>query len=162
MEIEKTDERGETVSISIAILELRTAENISQQELADRLFVSRELVSKWETGQRRPDFRTISQIAEIFHVPVKRIVDPDDLVFRELSGCMPKGGVLSEEQLPALLNRFLRGLPERESGVFLNRYYSLKSTSEIAAQYGIGENHVRSMLSKTRKKLKRILKEEFS
>jgi len=148
------------VSISNAILELRTAGNLSQKELADRLFVSRELVSKWERGERRPDLETIGKIAALFGVPTERIVDPNDLVLRELSECVPPGIAIPDEELPSLLNRFLRRLPEREANVFLNRYYFLKPPSEIACKYGIKENHVRSILSKTRKKLKKALKEE--
>ena len=150
------------MSIASAILELRTKAALSQQELADRLFVSRELVSKWETGSRRPDFGTIGAIAEVFHVSPDAIADRKDLVFRELSDCVPKGGVLSEEVLPRVLERFLSKLPVREADVFLNRYYFLKNTAEIADKYGIRENHVRSILSKTRKKLKTMLKEELS
>ena len=39
------------------------------------------------------------------------------------------------------------------------RYYYLKTTAEISAECKTGENHVRSMLSKIRKKLKKHIKE---
>ena len=37
------------------VAELRKAKGLTQQELAGKLFVSRELVCKWENGERRPD-----------------------------------------------------------------------------------------------------------
>ena len=37
------------------IASARAEAGVTQQELAEMLFVSRELVSKWELGQRRPD-----------------------------------------------------------------------------------------------------------
>ena len=75
---------------------------------------------------------------------------------------MPQGISLPEEELTGLLERFLTRIPVREGDVFLNRYYFLKNTAEIAAKYRLGENHVRSILSKTRRKLAKYLKEELS
>ena len=48
------------------IAELREINNMSQKDLADRLAVSRELVSKWETGKTVPDRATKEKLAEIF------------------------------------------------------------------------------------------------
>ena len=150
------------MSIASAITALRTKAALSQQELADRLYVSRELVSKWETGSRIPDFGTIGAIAGVFRVSPEAIADRNALGFRELSGCVPQGISLPEEELTGLLERFLTRIPVREGDVFLNRYYFLKNTAEIAAKYRLGENHVRSILSKTRRKLAKYLKEELS
>ncbi len=150
------------MSIASAITALRTKAALSQQELADRLYVSRELVSKWETGSRIPDFGTIGAIAGVFRVSPEAIADRNALVFRELSDCVPQGISLPEEELTGLLERFLARIPVREGDVFLNRYYFLKNTAEIAAKYRLGENHVRSILSKTRRKLAKYLKEELS
>lgn len=148
------------MGLSDAILELRTANALSQEELAERLFVSRHLVSKWERGERNPDYPMIETIAGLFGVPVERLVDRRDLVFRELGDCLGNGVQLDETRLTEYLNRFLSRLPRRTADIFLNRYYLLKTTAEIADKYGIGENHVRSILSKTRKRLKKALKEE--
>ena len=142
------------VDIGKRIAELRTASGMSQQALADALFVSRDLVSKWESGMRRPDYRTIERIAEVFRISADSIVEKKDLVFEELSDCFPDDPGIPEEQLIAVLNDFLRKSKAKNADVFLKRYYFQKSVTEIAGEYGIGENHVRSSLSKMRKKLK--------
>ena len=67
---------------------------------------------------------------------------------------------LSEEKLTRLIASFLRGLREREAELFMKRYYSLRTAADIAAEYGIGENHVRSELSKIRKKLRKYVGKE--
>ena len=41
------------------LFQMRKLRHMTQEELAERLFVSRELVSKWELGQRKPDIRTL-------------------------------------------------------------------------------------------------------
>lgn len=47
------------------IAELRTERKLTQAELAERLNVSTQAVSKWETGAGFPDVQTIPQIAHI-------------------------------------------------------------------------------------------------
>ncbi len=41
---------------------------MSQEELADRLDISRQAVSRWETGQAVPDTEKIIQLSRLFHV----------------------------------------------------------------------------------------------
>ena len=53
------------------ILTLRQERNISQADLARRLDVSRQAVSKWEKGQSSPDTVKLIQLAELFDVEVE-------------------------------------------------------------------------------------------
>ena len=66
------------------IASLRAERNISQQALADRLFVSRVLVSKWESGERRPDYTMIKSIAGVFGVEPGEIADLNSIAAEEL------------------------------------------------------------------------------
>ena len=143
------------------IADARTASNMTQQEFADRLFVSRELVSKWENGLRRPDHETLQRIAEVLGIPEGTLVKQEDFIFKELEACIPPGCSISRASLSALLNSFLKTLPKTDANLFIRRYYLLNSNAEIAAFYGIKPNIVRSRLSKTVRKLKKYLKEEL-
>ena len=48
--------------------ELRTNANLKQEDVASRLFVSRTLVSKWESGDRYPSDENLDRIAELFQM----------------------------------------------------------------------------------------------
>lgn len=50
------------------IAELRNERKISQQQLADKLNVSRTLVSEWECGNRKPDIKSWIKLSEFFEV----------------------------------------------------------------------------------------------
>ena len=50
------------------ILELRTKMGLSQDELAEKVFVTRQAVSRWETGEAVPDTEKVIQLSRIFHV----------------------------------------------------------------------------------------------
>ena len=80
------------------------------------------------------------------------------LVLEELGECV--SAVQSAEDpllvkdLAENVNRFLEGLPPRERGVFLRRYFFTESTKEIAQRYGLKESNILAILSRVRKKLK--------
>lgn len=61
--------------ISSFILNLRKENNMTQQELADKLHVTDKAVSKWETGRGLPDIGTLKDLAELFNVTEKEILN---------------------------------------------------------------------------------------
>ena len=132
---------------------------MSQEALASMLFVSRDLVTKWENGQRRPDYKMIEMIADALEVSADDIIGKDEYLFSELEDCIPDDTKIPQEELTQLLNSFLMKLDRAEADVFIKRYYHLRSIAEISSEYGIKENHLRSKLSKTRKKLGKYIKE---
>ena len=56
------------------IVELRNAKAISQQELADEMEVSRQSVSKWETGTSTPDLDKLMKLADYFDITLDELV----------------------------------------------------------------------------------------
>lgn len=61
------------------LIQLRKINHMSQEALADKLDVSRQTLSKWETGESLPDIEKCRQLADIFGVTI------DDLVNYESS-----------------------------------------------------------------------------
>ena len=65
---------------------------------------------------------------------------------------------LEASEAPAeAIDRFLRTLPERECSIFLRRYWYVDSVQDIAARYALRENTAKSILFRTREKLRRYL-----
>lgn len=50
----------------------------SQEELAEKLFVSRQSVSKWENGQNYPSIEIIIKISDLFGVTIDELLRSDD------------------------------------------------------------------------------------
>ena len=50
------------------LFELRKAKSLTQDEVAEKLNVTRQTVSKWETNQSTPDFDKIMPICELFEI----------------------------------------------------------------------------------------------
>ena len=57
-----------TKMIGNKIAEARKKINISQAQLAERLFISSQAVGKWERGESMPDIITFNRLAEILGV----------------------------------------------------------------------------------------------
>ena len=53
------------------IYQLRTERNMSQTDLADALEVSRQAVSKWETGQSFPDVMNLIRLSELLDTDIE-------------------------------------------------------------------------------------------
>ena len=86
------------------------------------------------------------------------------LVLDELAECIAsKTDVTSEyecKELGRCINRFVKDLPVRDGNVFLRRYFYTEPTAEIGKRYGLTENNVTVILSRTRKKLRIYLQKE--
>ena len=50
------------------IQQLRTQKGLSQEELAAKVFVTRQAVSRWETGETIPSIDTLKLLSKLFDV----------------------------------------------------------------------------------------------
>ena len=86
------------------------------------------------------------------------------LVLDELEECLASGTDVETayegKELGQCIKRFVRGLSEQDGNVFVRRYFFTDPVSAIARRYGLTENNVMVILSRTRKKLKLELMKE--
>ena len=54
------------------IVRLRNQNNMTQEELAEKVFVTRQAVSRWETGETTPNIEALKQLSAIFNVSINR------------------------------------------------------------------------------------------
>lgn len=66
-------EENARIKISQAIVEQRKAHNLTQKDLGEKLNVSPQAVSKWETGLAEPDIDTLMKMCEIFGVTLNEL-----------------------------------------------------------------------------------------
>lgn len=65
------------MKLSDKILSLRKQRGLSQEELADRLNVSRQAVSRWEVGSAQPDASNVLQLSKLFGVTADYLLNDD-------------------------------------------------------------------------------------
>ena len=60
--------------------ELRKQKGLTQEELAEILFVSRTTISKWESGRGYPNIESLKALARFFSVTVDELLSPDEII----------------------------------------------------------------------------------
>ena len=63
-----------SIQFSRKLADLRRREGLSQEQLADRLGVTRQSVSKWESGAAMPELAKLVALSELFHTSVDYLV----------------------------------------------------------------------------------------
>lgn len=61
-------------SLSKKLKEYRSRHNLTQKELAARLFVSDKAISKWERGNGLPDIETLVRLTDLLGTPVEELL----------------------------------------------------------------------------------------
>ena len=56
------------------LMELRKSKHLSQEEVAEKINVSRQTISKWETNQSTPDFDKIIPLCELFEISTEELI----------------------------------------------------------------------------------------
>ena len=94
--------------IGTFLKELRKEKNITQEELAEKMCVSRRTVSRWETGNNMPDLDILIDIAEYYDVDLREILDgerKDERMDKEMKDTVLKVADFSKEQEAKVIKR---------------------------------------------------------
>ena len=65
------------MKLSKQIKKYRTETNLSQEELADKIYVSRQTISNWENEKNYPDIKSLVLMSEVFQVSLDNLVKGD-------------------------------------------------------------------------------------
>lgn len=79
------------------ILELRTKKGLSQEELAERVFVTRQAVSRWETGETIPNTETLKLLSKLFDVSINTLLGSPRKLVCQCCGMPLEDGNTSKE-----------------------------------------------------------------
>ena len=68
------------MELSQKLQELRKQKNLTQEELAEVLFVSRTAISKWESGRGYPSIDSLKAIAQYFSITIDELISGQELL----------------------------------------------------------------------------------
>lgn len=99
------------------------------------------------------------------HHAQKRNLGQSAIALSELEECIPDMTATPEsfadsEPITQVINLFLSGLTETNRKIFIQRYWYISGIDEIASHHGMSVSKVKSILFRTRKKLKKFLEKE--
>ena len=80
------------------IYSLRTKRGMSQDELAEKLYVTRQAVSRWETGETVPNTETLKLLSAVFDVSINTLLGSPRRLVCQCCGMPPEDdGTMSRE-----------------------------------------------------------------
>ena len=79
------------------IRHLRTEKGLSQDELAEKLFVTRQAVSRWENGETTPNPETLKQLSRLFDVSINTLLGAPRQLVCQCCGMPLEDAVTSRE-----------------------------------------------------------------
>ena len=79
------------------LLELRKRENLTQDELAEKLFVTRQAVSRWESGETTPNTETLKSLSKLFNVSINTLLGSPRKLICQCCGMPLEDGSISRE-----------------------------------------------------------------
>ena len=80
------------------IFELRTQRGLSQDELAERVFVTRQAVSRWENGDTTPNTETLKLLSRLYDVSINTLLGSPRKLFCQCCGMpLEEDGNISRE-----------------------------------------------------------------
>ena len=79
------------------IFELRMKKGLSQEELAEQLFVTRQAVSRWETGETIPNTDTLKLLSKFFDVSINTLLGSPRKLICQCCGMPLEEGNISKE-----------------------------------------------------------------
>ena len=65
------------MSLGNSLFNARKKSGLSQEEVAEKLGVSRQTISKWETDETLPDIRQSKKLAVLYHLTLDELIDFD-------------------------------------------------------------------------------------
>lgn len=70
--------KARTMEFSTRLKDLRAQSALSQEQLARRIGVSRQAITKWESGAGRPELESLVALADVFAVSIDALLGLDD------------------------------------------------------------------------------------
>lgn len=80
------------------IYELRTKRGISQEELAEKIFVTRQAVSRWETGETVPNTEALKLLSKLFDVSINTLLGSPRRLVCQCCGMPLDDAVIGKEK----------------------------------------------------------------
>ena len=63
---------------------LRCDNDLTQEQLADKIYVTRTAISKWETDKGYPSIDSLKQLSNLFHITIDELISDDDIENKKL------------------------------------------------------------------------------
>ena len=118
------------------LFELRTQKGMSQEELAEKVFVTRQAVSRWENGETVPNTETLKLLSKFFDVSINTLLGSPRQLICQCCGMPLDDPAISRENDGTFNEEYCKWC--YAGGVF--KYSSKEELIDFCAEHMANEN----------------------
>ena len=140
-----------TMNTKDILRQLRVQKGLSQDELAEKLYVTRQAVSRWETGETTPNVETLKLLSRFFDVSINTLLGTPRALVCQCCG-MPLDDASLSRELDGAFNEDYcrRHVPVRKQGAahrFLRRTHGHRNLAQRAGSrpHGSGRSPTQAL-----------------
>jgi transcriptional regulator with XRE-family HTH domain len=141
------------MSTKDVIYELRTKNGLSQDDLAEKVFVTRQAVSRWETGETVPNTETLKLLSKLFNVSINTLLGSPQKLVCQCCGMPLEDSILGHNKDGSLNEEYCQWC--YADGTYT--YSSMDDLIDVCAVHmagdGFSEEQARAYLKETLPKL---------
>ncbi len=119
------------------LYELRTKHGLSQDALAEKVFVTRQAVSRWENGETVPNTETLKHLSKLFSVSINTLLGSPQQLICQCCGMPLEDSIISKEKDGALNDHYCKWC--YADGKYM--YSNMDDLIEVCVRNMTTENH---------------------
>ena len=135
------------------ILELRSKNGLSQEELAEKVFVTRQAVSRWEKGETTPNTETLKLLSKLFDVSINTLLGSPQKLICQCCGLPLEDTILSKEKDGFFNEEYCKWCYTDGEYMYSDLDDLIEDCVKSSFNAGVPEDEVRSHLKATLPKL---------
>lgn len=141
------------IVIGKRIAEKRKAQGLTQNELADKLFVTHQAVSKWEQGKSVPSIDVLYELTKLFHISIDTLLDDADIedtnidrLFESTPRDIAINTFLRSDKASTMIDQFFYRLSKQERMYVINHVIHHKEPLQVHDIWPYLNNNERTYL----------------
>ena len=124
------------MSTKDVIYELRLKNGLSQEDLAEKVFVTRQAVSRWENGETVPNTETLKLLSRLFNVSINTLLGSPQRLVCQCCGMPLEDEIMSREKDGTLNENYCQWC--YADGTYT--YSDMDDLIDVCVQHMTGEN----------------------
>ena len=141
------------MEIKNVILELRTKKGLSQDELAERVMVTRQAVSRWENGETVPNTETLKLLSNEFNVTINTLLGAPSKLICQCCGMPLEDAIISHNRDGSLNEDYCKWCFADGTYTYSNMDDLIEVCVKNMANDGFTEEQARAYMKETLPKL---------
>ena len=128
------------------LYELRTKNGLSQDEVAEKVFVTRQAVSRWENGETVPNTETLKLLSKLFHVSINTLLGSPQKLVCQCCGMPLDDSIIGHDKDGALNEKYCQWCYADGTYTYSNMDDLINVSVPLMVKEGFSEEQARSYM----------------